>query len=263
MKLMTMAVQTSAAVSAFKSSALTAYKKSYQKRGARDHHEQVFAGLANLVGTPEKVLYPGCHRHITASIVFPNVDYVDCDSKVSDVYHDPVVREWILSETEASSETAHEWTFTSASFTRKLPKLSYESYDLMISLSAGIASTTCTRYIKPGGFFLVNDSHADASTLFANDKDFQLYAAWDDGQWKNCGLEDYFVTTKGSPISKDQASEAAKIGSKSQRSFRLRKESNFCVFQKTISTDGLKDDDEENKEKDATKLRRSKRQKLG
>ena len=47
---------------------LNAYFKTY-KNGFSDHHWQLFREAGKIVKV-EKVLYPGCHRHITASLVF-------------------------------------------------------------------------------------------------------------------------------------------------------------------------------------------------
>mmetsp|Transcript_49571 Transcript_49571/g.120286 ORF Transcript_49571/g.120286 Transcript_49571/m.120286 type:complete len:275 (+) Transcript_49571:3-827(+) len=251
-----MVVSTQAITSAFKSPALTAYKRSYQKRGQRDVlHEEVFRSLSNVVQSPiNRVLYPGCHRHITASLVFPDVDYVDFDRKVSDVYNDDAVKDWVLSETSNDqtdeSSVQHKWTFTCASYesmAQKKTKFKNNSYDLMISLSAGIVSTPCARYIRPGGYFLVNDAHADASAAFVATTDnkgskmFNLVAAWEEGMgWKTTDLEDYFKTTKRDFISAKQAHEAAEIGSKSKRSFRLMKDAHFYLFRKSSSTRGGK-----------------------
>ena len=243
-----MVVSSQAIASAFKSPALTAYKRSYQKKGQRDVlHEEVFRTLSNVVPSPiHRVLYPGCHRHITASLVFPDVDYVDSDNNVSDVYQDDAMRDWICSETSNDeSAVQHKWTFTCSSYESMAQKKTIfkdNSYDLMISLSAGIVSTTCSRYIRPGGYFLVNDGHADASAVFVattqdkGSKLFNLVAVWEDGMgWKTTNLGDYFMTTRGEYISIDQAHEAAEIGSKSKRSFRLKKDSHFYLFQKSFS----------------------------
>jgi len=223
------------ASNALKSSALTAYKKSYQKRGARDAHEVVFQSLTQIdPDIPSKVLYPGCHRHITASLVFPHVDYVDCDSKVFDVYQDSAVREWILSDTQKSPE----WTFTCSSFDSPLPTktFSLESFDLLISLSAGLIAKPCARYLKEGGLLLVNDSHGDASAAYVlqDEAQYQLTATWDakTSTWSTTDLEDYFVTKRGEVLSDSQAEEMATIGIKSKRSFRLRQEAPFYLFRK-------------------------------
>lgn len=222
------------------SSALRAYKRAYQKKGQKDLHEQIFGAVPEIVGNlPKRVLYPGCHRHITASLVFPDVDYLDFDKKVADVYKDEKVKDWVLSERQ-HEVAAPKWTFTCASYDdmAKNAKYKKESYDLMISLSAGIVSEPCKRYIRPDGYFLVNDSHADASAAFVatNDegtKSFRLIAAWEDGKWETSNLQDYFKTTKGDYISIEQAREAAKIGSKSKRSFRMLKDASFYIFQKS------------------------------
>ncbi|CAJ1948295.1 unnamed protein product [Cylindrotheca closterium] len=251
-----MVMQSQVVASAFKSPGLTAYKRSYQKKGQKDIHEQVFGSLSEIVGdhhVPKRVVYPGCHRHITASLCFPNMDYVDCDKKVANVYQDEVVKDWILSETQEQSSTTTtiarpKWTFTCTSYAAMAQNAKFEdeSYDLMISLSAGIVSEPCSRYIRPGGHFLVNDSHADASAAFvAKDESsnktaklFRLIAVWKDGLWNTADLEDYFQTTKGEYISVEQAREAAEIGSVSKRSFRLLKGAPFYLFRKKAADDG-------------------------
>lgn len=247
---MVLQTQVVASAAAFKSSALTAYKRSYQKKGREDFHKQVFGSLSDIINVPKRVLYPGCHRHITASLAFPNIDYVDCDKKVADVYQDEVVRGWVLSETK---EQSPKWTFTCCSYDpmAQNAKFQDEAYDLMISLSAGIVSEPCSRYIQLGGHFLVNDSHADASAAFVattttakddNDESrtsklFHLIAVWKDGLWHTDDLEDYFKTTKGEYISVEQAHEASEIGSKSKRSFRLMKDAPFYLFRKEAPPD--------------------------
>ncbi|KAL3942820.1 MAG: hypothetical protein SGBAC_003058 [Bacillariaceae sp.] len=246
---MVLQTQVVASAAAFKSSALTAYKRSYQKKGQQDFHKQVFGSLSDIINVPKRVLYPGCHRHITASLAFPIVDYVDCDKKVADVYQDEVVRDWVLSE---ALEQSPKWTFTCCSYAPMAQNVKFkdESYGLMISLSAGIVSEPCSRYIQPGGHFLVNDSHADASAAFVattitkDDDDesktsklFHLIAVWNDGLWHTDDLEDYFKTTKGGYISVEQAREAAEIGSISKRSFRLMKDAPFYLFRKEAPPD--------------------------
>jgi hypothetical protein len=53
-----------------------------------------------------------------------------------------------------------------------------ESFDLLISLNAGLISIACKKYLKKGGILLVNDEHYDARTTFVDD-DFQLRAVYD------------------------------------------------------------------------------------
>ena len=236
--------------SSLKSPALTLYKKSYQKRGDRDPHEKVFSSLSTSVfvgdnnNTPTstvKVLYPGCHRHITPSIYFPYVDYVDMNSKVSDVFRDPVVKEWIHSE-QIPQQPPNEWTFTSANFSTPLPKkFQPQSYDLLISLSAGVISLPCAKYVSDNGYFLVNDSHGDASTAFAH-RDalgWSLVAIWDKekSQWNRNDLKQFFKTKRGEFISVEHAKEAVEIGSKSGRSYRLAVEADFYLFQRRANAE--------------------------
>jgi hypothetical protein len=248
-----------------KSSALTAYKRSYQKRGARDAHELVFGSLSQIFPKwlPSKVLYPGCHRHITSSLVFSHVDYVDCDSKVKNVYEDAAVREWIRSETRKITE----WTFTCASFASPLPADHFplESYDLLISLSAGIISRPCAKYLKEGGFLLVNDSHGDASAAYVlqngydeDQSQFQLRATWDmdNSSCSAADLESYFITTQEELLSEEQAEEMSRIGAKSKLSFRLREESPFYLFQKVPNNNITMESKQESIETSGRKRRR-------
>ena len=240
--------------SSFKSPALKLYKKSYQKRGEqRDPHENMFSSLStsvfgdnnNIPTATARVLYPGCHRHITPSIYFPHVDYVDMDSKVSDVFRDPVVKEWIHSEQIPQQPPPNEWTFTSANFSTPLPKnFQPQSYDLLISLSAGVISLPCAKYVSENGYFLVNDSHGDASTAFAH-RDalgWSLVAIWDKekSQWDRDNLEQFFKTKRGEFISVEQAKEAVEIGSKSGRSYRLAVEADFYLFQRRANAEDQK-----------------------
>ncbi len=65
--------------------------------------------------------------------------------------------------------------FLAADFTGPLP-LPEASTDLVISLYTGPAWDHCRRYLRPGGLFLANSSHGDAS-LAALDPSLELVAA--------------------------------------------------------------------------------------
>ena len=102
-----------------KSAAWTAYKRSYLKKDKPDVHINVFRQIQSSFGGA-KVLYPGCHRHLSASLVWPEVDYVDSDAKVSDVYEDEKCRAWVTENSEY--EKTPIYTFTCADFTQALSK---------------------------------------------------------------------------------------------------------------------------------------------
>lgn len=248
----TLSTPTTTTAKALRSAALTAYRRSYEKKGQPDAHQAVFASLP--VATPKRVLYPGCHRHITASLCFSHVEYIDCDEKVSDVYKDEVVCQWVMQQwarlrshdgnDKDESDEKPTWNFTCASFDSNL-SFEQASFDLIISLSAGIVSTPCLRYLRDeNGYLLVNDSHGDASAAFVNPQ-LKLVAVYqesnindddiDAGGWTMDAsiLQEYFVTTKqGTPLTPAQAKQAATIGVKAKRSYKLAKEAPFYLFQK-------------------------------
>eukprot|EP00539_Tryblionella_compressa_P006728 CAMPEP_0178770490 /NCGR_PEP_ID=MMETSP0744-20121128/21424_1 /TAXON_ID=913974 /ORGANISM="Nitzschia punctata, Strain CCMP561" /LENGTH=101 /DNA_ID=CAMNT_0020426879 /DNA_START=41 /DNA_END=346 /DNA_ORIENTATION=- len=53
------------------------------------------------------------------------------------------------------------------------------SFDLLISLSAGLLVQPCTPYVARHGYLLVNDSHSDARAAFVSG-DWELKAYWDE-----------------------------------------------------------------------------------
>jgi len=223
----------STAVVAPRSAALTAYRRSYEKKsGQPDPHVAVFRGAVAAAqphqldgggGGEGRVLYPGCHRHITASLCFGRVDYVDCDVKVGDVFVDAAVRQWVelqlrrqQPEAEPLSFCRPEWSFTCATYDSLQKHFAPESFDWLISLSAGIVSLPCLTFLKPGGFFLVNDSHGDASAARTAAAPLLLRAVHVDGEWSDDALDAYFVTVRGAPLTRQQAREAAEVGAKAR-----------------------------------------------
>ena len=250
----TISTKTITTAKALRSTALTAYRRSYEKQGQPDAHQVVFASLP--IPTPKRVLYPGCYRHITASLCFSHVEYLDCDEKVSDVYKDEIVCQWVMQQwARLRSDDGNDkderddkptWNFTCASFDDSNLFFEEASFDLIISLSAGIVSTPCLRYLRDddNGYLLVNDSHGDASAAFVNPQ-LKLVAVYqgsnnndndnDAGGWTmdTSILHEYFVTTpQGIPLAPAQAKQAATIGVKAKRSYKLAKEAPFYLFQK-------------------------------
>lgn len=200
-----------------------------------DAHIDIFQAVQDTLNT-SRVLYPGCHRHVSASVVFPSVVYIDADSKVGAVFDDAAIDQWVDQHKTYSASTEKEFYCCNyeAIPTKLVGKSNTASFDLLVSLSAGIISTPCTKYVADNGYLLANDSHSDARTAFLN-PEWKLVSAWDEDQkgFTSEGLEDYFQLKDGSgPITHAMVEESVRVGTKSKRSFRLKKEGMFFLFQK-------------------------------
>jgi hypothetical protein len=215
---------------------LNLYRKSYKGGGQKDLHFEIFKDVRHWTDDSTRIFYPGCHRHVTASLVFPTVLFVDCDTKVGELYSDTAVSDFVAAEKVYEEEASYE--FYCLDVNRPLPTKIGKDFDLLISLSAGIIVEACTKYVRQGGFLLVNDSHGDASMTFVGDK-WELLAYYDNEKehFTSDSLHRCFQvkvprSDQTEPMAKDQAKESAEIGSRSKRSFKLLFESMFYLFKK-------------------------------
>jgi hypothetical protein len=67
----------------------------------------------------------------------------------------------IIHENRPDPEDA-DWRFIAVDYRTKL-EIADQSVGLLVSLYAGFVSEHCTRYLRPGGWLLVNPSHGDAA----------------------------------------------------------------------------------------------------
>ena len=211
------------------SSELNAYFKTY-KQGINDFHWPIFRELNKIVN-PSRVLYPGCHRHVTASLIFSDVIYIDTYKKIAACFSDPKILEWVDSNKEYGDET--KLKFLCKNFVRDFGE-NVNSFDLVMSLSAGIVTTSCAKYLKKSGYFFVSDAHYDARMLYLN-PDFKLTHVWDSStsnfDSSKETLKGHFTTKDGGKITKAMVQESIKKP-KAKRSFKLEKDSLFYLFQK-------------------------------
>ena len=120
------------------------------------------------------VLYPGSFVHITPSLVFPRVVYVDSIKKAADFFKDQSIYEYIEKNKLYHEET--QITFHKSDYTKDLGEKE-DSFDLLISQSAGFISLACKMYLRLKGLLLVNNSHGDAS-MASIDDDYELTAVY-------------------------------------------------------------------------------------
>jgi hypothetical protein len=103
------------------------------------------------------VLYPGCSIHITPSLYFQHVVYVDISKVAFNDIHN--ILDYINSNKKYKQPTYVQ--FIHGDYTKPLP-VREENYDLLIALYAGEITKTCKKYVKPGGIILTNNHHKDA-----------------------------------------------------------------------------------------------------
>ena len=107
------------------------------------------------------MLYPGSYVDIAPSLIWPTVTYVDVDRRAKQFFADVEGVQELLGERGADGDP-HIVQFLDADYSGDLD-LADGSFDLLISLYGGFISEHCTRYLRCGGFLLVNPSHGDAA----------------------------------------------------------------------------------------------------
>ncbi|CAK9083075.1 Uncharacterized protein (Fragment) [Durusdinium trenchii] len=208
------------------SGCLTKLHKTY--KGLEDIHLPLFKEVQKIAKA-KCVLYPGSHWHLQASLVFPNVTYIDYNKAVAPFFQDAAVQNWISENKNYGGSAKMQFYHTDLDHL----KLS-GGYDLLISMSAGIVSKPCARFLRIGGHFLVSDAHFDARTV-ALDKRFSLVGVYDMTREKLVTSKDQlnlcFMTTTGQKISAEQV-EISKKKPKGSRGFKLKREDWFYLFRR-------------------------------
>ena len=211
---------------------LSAYFKSY-KSGLGDWHLALFKAIhGHIVKKSARVLYPGSFNHITPSLVFEDVVYIDSDPKMKKFFDDKIVKDWIEDNKHYTGNTCIE--FECLNFNSLNKKFEDESFDLLISACAGFVTPTTSSLLKKGGYYLVSDAHFDARML-SLDATFTLVAVWDETEKKLDSdrdlLTQHFVTKDGRHITRAMVDESA-VKPKAKRSFKLKREAMFYLFTK-------------------------------
>ncbi|QYH35543.1 class I SAM-dependent methyltransferase [Salinibacterium sp. M195] len=156
----------------------------------------LFQGLV-AIWPVTSALNVGSYLDLSPSTGIPAVTYVDTDRRAARFFAN---HELVASELKdlALPGAAAEIAFLPADFTAPL-ELSDNSFDLLIALYTGPAWDHCARYLKPGGLFLANSSHGDAS-LAALDPRATLVGAIHqrDGRYRidRDNLADYLIPKK-------------------------------------------------------------------
>jgi len=184
---------------------LALYKKYHTSRD--DDRIGLFTALHEKYNI-KSALYPGSFVHITPSLVFPKVVYVDSYKKAKPFFANDAVYDFINEHKQYSQESIA--TFHEADYAKDFGEQE-ESFDLLISQYAGFISRACKKYLKVGGTLALNDSHGDASMAFI-DPDYKFIAVYNresDDKYiideKN--LETYFIPKSSVKITKSHLEE--------------------------------------------------------
>ena len=157
-----------------------------------------------------RVLYPGSYLHVTPSLVFPEVCYVDSVRGIAAALASPDLLEYVSNHREYLEDArigCYEEDYTS------FDSEPHASFDLLISLNAGFVSQACRSFLKPGGLLLVNNGHYDAARAHV-DPGYRLIGALDGGKLllksSHPDLSSHFRTVKGEALTLEMVEADAK-----------------------------------------------------
>ena len=157
-----------------------------------------------------RALYPGSYLHVTPSLVFPEVCYVDSIKGIGASLSSPDLLEYVSTHRDYPEDArirCYEEDY--ASFTDE----PHASFDLLISLNAGFVSQACRSFLRPGGLLLANNGHYDAARAHV-DPGYRLIGALDGGSLllasSHPDLSSHFRTPKGEALTLDMVEDDAK-----------------------------------------------------
>ena len=197
--------------------------------GAKDWHLQAFLILRENFSL-NKVLYAGSWIHITPSLVYSHVVYVDLSLKMEKIFTDTQLLHYVSKN--ATYKGSPKIIFHQSDYKNDFGE-EKNSFDLLISLNSGFVSQVCSSYLKKDGLLLANNEHFDATKAYVD----PLFKAI--GVFKTSNkliqtkkeIEKYFITTEGSPITFEMVEENSKR-SPSKAKFKLKKKAPLYLFQK-------------------------------
>ena len=197
--------------------------------GINDPHLRILKLLKNNHEI-KRVMYPGSWIHLTPSLVFPFVVYVDNFAKMESILSDPELLEYIGTNSEIYGESiikVHQLDYRN-----EIPE-EKESFDLLISLSSGFVSQYCGSYLKKNGVLFVNNEHYDASRAYVDENFFPIGIFTLNGKLiqKNQTIQEYFLTKKNQVITSEMVIENSRR-SPSKAKYKLKKKAQFYLFER-------------------------------
>jgi hypothetical protein len=141
-------------------------------------------------------LYPGSYIDISASLVIPNVTYIDnFKGAIKFFQHMDEIKDYIILNKQY--DEAQVIQFFGIDYNESIDM---SEVDLIISQFAGFVGQATKKYLRKGGILLCNDSHGDATLAYVDD-DFEFIGVIDScNQIVSSGLDKYFKFTKEKDI---------------------------------------------------------------
>ena len=165
---------------------------------------RLFEAVAGFTGD-QPVLYPGSFVDVAASFVFDEVTYVDSDRQAARFFADQEGVDEIIGAHRLRPGPVR-WRFLAADY-RSTLDVADRSVGLLVSLYAGFVSEHCTRYLRPGGWLLVNSSHGDVA-LASIDTSYELAAVIDAGSGRYTitadGMDRYLIPKRPTTITSQE-----------------------------------------------------------
>jgi hypothetical protein len=187
--------------------AYQAYQKYYIDR---DYEQVDLFRLLRDEFEVTRAVYPGPYIQISPSFIFPHVVYIDADKKAIQYFKTGALEEIVRERKEYPAEP--QIVFHGTDY-QKLIEDYHAKFDLLISQYAGFISEPCKPYLRPGGYLLVNNSHADAG-MAALDADYRLITAIHrrSGKYRlsTSSLDDYFIPKKDIAVTRELLLERQK-----------------------------------------------------
>ena len=209
--------------------ALPTYLRDYREmRHSHDHDLLgVFRAVRDLIGV-QRVVYPGSYVHLTPSLVFPRVCYVDSVKGFGAAMQSLDLPAWLDAHKEYAEQV--EVTAVEAAYDR-IPSTLLAGFGLMISLNAGSVSEECKPLLAASAHLLANDGHYDAARAHV-DADYTLVAALSADGAVETGeeaLRGHFVSKQGQPLTREMLAENAQR-SPSKARYKMARAADAFLF---------------------------------
>jgi hypothetical protein len=121
----------------------------------------------------KEVLYPGCSIHITPSLFFSHVVYIDQSEQAARFFAgESIILDYI--NLHKHYRRSAYIRFIRQDYSKPLP-LREGAFDLLLALFAGGISRSCKRYLKRGGL-LISNNHQNNAGEALGDQELRLIA---------------------------------------------------------------------------------------